>query len=159
MRSFLFLAILFLTLSSEAQTAAVQVSLRPAGSFVGKSSDVKGFAQDKGDHVEAHNVIVNLQNLETGINLRNEHTKKHLEVQKFPTAILVSAEGRDGKGKGIIKIKGIEKEIAGTYEIKGRLLAAQFPLKLSDFQIEGIKYMGVGVADEVQVSVEIPLQK
>jgi len=158
MKLFLFLAISFLSLPTWAQIASVQVSLRPAGSFIGKSSSVQGFAQQKGDHVEAHNIIVNLQNLETGITLRNEHTKKHLDTEHFPTAVLVSAQGKNGKGTGIIKIKGIEKPITGSYEIHGKTLIATFKLNLSDFKIDHIKYMGVGVADEVQISVEVPVR-
>ena len=155
---FLVGAILF-SINSFAQQAVVDISLRPAGSFKVKSTEVKGFAVQKPDHVEAQNIIVNLKNVETGITLRDTHTKKHLEVDKFPEAVLLKAEGRNGKGTGVIKIRGIEKPIAGTYEIQGSNLNAHFALKLSDFKIEGIKYMGVGVADDVQLNVTVPLKK
>ncbi|MEN0059946.1 MAG: YceI family protein, partial [Bdellovibrio sp.] len=58
-----------------------------------------------------------------------------------------------------IRIKGIEKEIEGTYSIEKDVLNAQFKLKLADFKITGIKYMGVGVKDEVTVSVTVPIKK
>ena len=138
--------------------ALVDITLKPAGSFKVKSTDIRGTATKKGDSVEAKNIIVGLKNLETGIALRNEHTKKHLETDKYPDAILVSAKGQGGKGEGVIKIKGIEQKISGTYKIDGGKLVAQFPLKLSDFKIEGIKYMGVGVADDVTLTVTVPIK-
>jgi polyisoprenoid-binding protein YceI len=99
-----------------------------------------------------------LKNVTTGITLRDEHTKKHLEVDKYPEAVLVSATGKDGKGEGVVKIHGVERSVKGTYEINNDKLTANFPLKLSEFGIEGIKYMGVGVQDEVQLTVTVPVQ-
>ena len=139
--------------------ASVEVVLKPAGSFVGKTSEVTGFATQKGGAVSASNITVNLKSLKTGIELRDKHTLKHLEADKFPQAILVSATGKGGKGTGKIKIKGIEKNISGTFEIKGSELEAKFPLSLKDFNITGINYMGVGVKDEVKLTITVPLKK
>jgi|SRR6185312_1489614 len=152
------IALLCLSLSAFAQEASVDVSLTPAGSFKGKTHEVIGTAFRKGAVVEASNIIVHLKNLKTGITVRDEHTQKHLETNKFPDAILVSAKGQNGQGSGVIKIRGIQKAIAGTYQIQGNQLVAQFPLKLSDFGISGIRYMGVGVEDEVKLSVSVPLK-
>lgn len=142
-----------------AETSAnVDVKLSPAGSFKLVTKEVKGKATKQGNSVSAENIVVVLKNVSSGISLRDEHTKnKYLEVSKFPDATLISAKGENGKGTGVIKIKGIEKPISGTYTIKGNELAAQFELKLSDFGIKGIKYMGVGVNDIVKVSVNVPL--
>lgn len=145
-----------------AQDAEVAIKLSPAGSFKVKSKDVRGFAtQVHGSHdgVEAKNIVVGLKNIETGISLRDQHTKKHLEVEKYPEAVLVSANGSGGKGHGVIRIKGIENKIEGTYKIEGSNLVAQFNLKLSDFKISGIKYMGVGVVDDAGVTITVPLKK
>lgn len=142
-----------------AQQATVDVSLRPAGSFKATTSDIKGFAVQKGDKVEASNIAVALKNLKTGISLRDEHTRKHLEVSKHPEAVLVSATGQGGRGEGIVRIKGIEKKVSGTYKIEGNNLNASFPVKFSDFNITGIKYMGVGVDDNGMINVSVPLKK
>ena len=139
--------------------ATVDVNLTPAGSFKAKTSEVKGEALLKGDTVTATNIIVNLKSLKTGIEVRDSHTLKHLEADKFPEAILVNATGKNGKGEGLIKIKGIEKKISGKYTINGSQLEAEFPLQLSEFQISGIRYMGVGVKDQVLLHVSIPLKK
>jgi YceI-like domain len=156
--SFFLLGLLFSPMVF-AQSAVVDVGLTPAGSFKIKSTDVKGTAQETAGTVEAKNIVVGLKNIQTGISLRDTHTKKHLEVDKFPEATLISAKGKDGKGEGVIKIKGIQKNITGTYKIDGKNLIASFPLKLSDFKITDIKYMGVGVDDEVKLAVTVPIKK
>ncbi len=155
----IFLAMLtFANLASAETSANVDVKLSPAGSFKLTTKDVKGKATKQGNSVSAENIVVVLKNVNSGISLRDDHTKnKYLEVSKFPEATLISAKGENGKGTGVIKIKGIEKPISGTYAVKGNELAAQFDLKLSDFGIKGIKYMGVGVNDLVKVSVNVPL--
>lgn len=154
------LVILFMFSTSVfAQQAIVDLKLRPAGSFKVKSSDVKGFAVQKGNMVEAKNIVVGLTKVKTGITLRDTHTKKHLEVEKYPEAILVSAQGQGGKGKGILKIRNISKPISGNYKIQGSKLIAEFPIKLSDFNITGIKYMGIGVDDNAKVLVSVPIKK
>lgn len=135
------------------------VALSPAGSFKGKTAAVKGQAVQQGDSFTAANIVVDLKTIKTGIEVRDQHTLKHLEVDKFPEAILVSATGKGGKGDGVIKIRGIEQKISGTYKVNGTNLDAEFALKLSDFKISGIRYMGVGVKDEVKLHVSVPIKK
>ncbi len=160
LNSYLFaLTFLICGISIAENSAVVDVALNPAGSFKAKTSEVKGEALLKGDTVTASNIIVNLKSLKTGIEVRDSHTLKHLEADKYTEAILVSATGKGGKGEGVIKIKGIEKKIAGTYKVNGNQLDADFPLQLSDFQISGIRYMGVGVKDQVVLHVSVPLKK
>lgn len=141
-----------------AQQVVVDVKARPALSFKIKTSDIKGFAIQKGNSFEAQNIVVSLTNLKTGMELRDTHTKKYLEVEKFPEAILISAKGEGGTGSGVIKIKGIEQKISGTYKIEGSNLVAEFPLKLSDFKITGVKYMSAGVDDDIKLAVTVPVK-
>jgi hypothetical protein len=159
MKTFLVGIVLTFSCMAFSQSATVAIKLKPAGSFTGKTAKVKGFATMKGTTVEAKNIVVDLRTLETGIGVRDEHTKKHLEVSKYPEAVLVSATGSGGKGTGVIKIHGVQKQISGTYKVEGNNLNAEFPLKLSEFNITGIKYMGVGVADDVVVAVSVPIKK
>ncbi len=151
---------LALTFSSVvlAGNAAVDIKLTPAGSFTGKTSDVKGFVKKNGTKIVGENIVVNLKNLKTGMGLRDKHTQDYLGTAQHPDAILVKAEGENGKGRGLIKIRGIEKQVEGTYKIEGNELQASFPIKLSDFKIEGIRYMGVGVKDQVTINVSVPIQ-
>lgn len=152
------LATMSLSYGATAQTAVVDVVLNPMGDFKAKTSEVKGEAVVKGDEVSAQNIVVTLKGLKTGVELRDKHTLKHLDVTKYPEAVLISATGKGGKGTGKIKIRGIEKDISGTYSVKGKILEAKFKLKLSDFGIKEINYMGVGVEDEVTLNVTVPVK-
>lgn len=155
-----FITTLFPVFAMANGSAVVDVALTPAGDFKAKTEDVKGVAVMKGDTVTAENVVVNLKNLKTGLSLRDKHAReKYLEVSKYPEMTLVKAIGKGGKGRGLIKYRGVQKEVQGTYSISGNILKAEFPMKLSDFNIKGIKYMGVGVDDEVKVNVQLPVQK
>ncbi|PWU17987.1 MAG: YceI family protein [Bdellovibrio sp.] len=148
--------------AGKAATAGVvvDVSLNPsAGDFKAKTDEVSGTATVDGDTVSAEKIIVKLANIKTGMPMRDTHTKKYLETSKYPEAILLKATGKGGKGTGRIKIRGIEKDIAGTYKIDGDMMLAEFPLKLSEFGISGIKYMGVGVEDDIKLHVNIPVKK
>ena len=136
------------------------VSLSPAGSFKAKTSEIVGEATMTGDVITADKIVVKLKNMKTGIELRDKHTTtKYLEVEKFPEAVLTSATGSGGKGKGKLKLRGVEKDVEGTYKIVGNELNAEFPIKLSDFNIKGIKYMGVGVNDNLNINITVPLKK
>ena len=140
--------------------ATFDVSLSPAGNFVGKAPDVKGQAVMTGNKVKAENIRVNLQNVTTGVSLRDKHTRdKYLEVDKYPEAILTKGEGENGKGTGILKIKDKENPVSGTYVIQGNELSAEFPIKLSSYGITGIKYMGIGAKDDVVIKVIVPVVK
>jgi polyisoprenoid-binding protein YceI len=152
------LAFLFFGNLAFAAEASFDIKLSPAGNFTGKTPDVKGSAKKMGNKFVAENIMVNLTSVKTGLELRDEHTLKYLDIKNHPNAILVKAEGENGKGKGIIKIKGIEKPISGTFKINGSELMAEFPISLKDFKIEGIRYMGVGVKDQVVVKVKVPVQ-
>ena len=146
------------TFNAGAAEATFDIHLIPAGDFTGRTSDVTGSAIVAGKKVTAENIRVSLKNIKTGVELRDSHTRKHLEADKFPEAILVKGEGENGKGSGLLKIRGIEKQVAGTYKIVGSELVAQFKIKLSDFKISGIKYMGIGVDDDVNLGVKVPFK-
>lgn len=154
--------VVLFSLSSLAETGVTAlVNLSPAGNFQAKTASVQGSAKVTGDEVKASNVKIPLNTLKTGIELRDKHMKeKYLETGTHPEAELVEATGKDGKGRGKLKIRGIEKEVSGTYKIiGGKEVEAEFPIKLSDYGITGIKYMGVGVKDDVKVTVTLPVTK
>ena len=157
-RSVLVLSLMAPTAALAAE-AAFDIHLIPAGDFTGRTTEVAGFATMDGAKVKVENIKVTLKNIKTGVELRDSHTRKHLEVEKFPDAILVKGEGENGKGTGTLRIKGIDKPVAGTYKIMGSDLVAQFKIKLSDYKITGIKYMGIGVDDEVNLTVKLPIKK
>ncbi len=153
-----FITILFSANFAGAENIEFTIQLSPAGKFVAKTNDVQGFATKKESGYIAENIIVDLKNLKTGIQLRDQHTLDKLEAKKFPQIKLIKAEGNDGKGSGTIEIRGIQKPIEGTFEINNNKLTAEFELKMSDFEIKGIKYMGVGAKDTVKVKAIIPVK-
>lgn len=151
-------AVLTLGVSSAfAQSVVFDVTLNPMGDFKAKTNQVKGNAQVKGDEVSAQNIVVNMKSLKTGVDLRDKHTQKYLETDKYPTATLVSATGKGGKGKGTIKIKDKSVNVEGTYKVEGGLLKAEFMVKASEIGIKDVNYMGVGTEDDVKVHVEVPV--
>ena len=140
-----FITILFSANFAGAENIVFTIQLSPAGKFVAKTNDVQGFATKKESGYIAENIIVDLKNLKTGIQLRDQHTLDKLEAKKFPQIKLIKAEVNDGKG-------------SGTIEINNNKLTAEFELKMSDFEIKGIKYMGVGAKDTVKVKAIIPVK-
>lgn len=134
------------------------VSLSPAGSFIAQSSDieVRGSAVRTADGVSASNVALKLDSLKTGIDLRDEHMKKkYFETDKYPEAVLTQATGKDGKFMGQLQLHNVTKPIAGTYVFEGDEFVGIFKTKMSDFSINKAKYMGVGVNDEIEVTIRL----
>lgn len=137
----------------------LNVTLRPAGSFVAESRQVtvKGSAVRNGSQVTASNIVVPVCTLKTGISLRDEHmTRKYMECGKYPNAVLTHATGRNGKFTGELMVRNIKRPISGTYQINGGTFTGHFTVKSSDFGIAKVRYMGVGVADEVNVDITLP---
>lgn len=161
MQQMIIISLFLLSSVVHAETGVnIDIKVTPKGDFVAKTSEVTGFATQSGETVKAENIVVKVKNFKTGMSLRDKHmTEKYLEVEKFPEVVLVSASGQGGKGKGRIKVKGIEKDIEGTYKVAGNELTAEFPLKMSDFKITGVKYMGVGANDDMKVHITVPIKK
>jgi polyisoprenoid-binding protein YceI len=141
--------------------------LTVGGSFEAKTTAMSGeLATRPGDALTGA-LQVNLQSLDTGIGLRDRHMRdNYLEVQKGPeyaTATLdeIRVEKLEGKTtmKGMLKLHGQRREVQGTAEIRnenGKVrVLAQFPLKVTDFEIAKPSYLGVGVREEIQVKVSM----
>lgn len=104
-------------------------------------------------------VTLSLDSLETGIDLRDEHMKeKYLEVKKFPEAKLELKSARNGKFIGALSLHGNTKEIEGTYSYEDQELIAAFEIKVSDYKIDVPSWMGVTVADKVEIKIQSKLK-
>jgi hypothetical protein len=136
------------------------VSLTMGSDFVAETHEVDGQVEKKGDLYIARGIVIHLKNLKTKIGLRDRHTQKHLETDKYPDAVLLIAKGKEGKGKAKIKFHGEEKIVSGTYTLLGggKFMDAKFPIQLPDFGITGIRYMGMGVKDTVSIEVIVPVK-
>ena len=108
--------------------------------------------------------------LDTGIGLRNEHMhEKYLQVKEHPTAkleikdLMLKEDFSVSKPQvseqpfaGNLTLHGVTKPVTGKFKVGDkRDVAAEFKIKLSDFAIDIPKYLGVTVADEVNIEVKI----
>lgn len=108
---------------------------------------------------------------DTGIDMRTRHMKeKYLETGKFPKASLeltsvtlpqspteTGFNVKDVPFQGNLTLHGVTKPVQGHFnaEAKSGKIAgtADFDVKTTDFGIEIPKYLGITVADNVQVHV------
>ncbi len=136
----------------------VNVTLSPSGSFQATSNKVKGNLKKNGEVIEADKIQVMIESLKTGIELRDEHFAKHLNYGTHPKAILSGLKAQNGKGSAQLEVNGVIKPISVNYELKDGIVKANFKVKASDFKLAKAQYLGVGVEDDVSVTVEMPLK-
>lgn len=122
-------------------------------------------------------LIVPLKEITTGISLRDEHMKeKYLEIEKYPEATLKISELKMEKDfftengsqknvpfKGNLKIHGVEREIQGTADFESNdkiiLVNAKTSTNITAHQIEIPSYLGIKVADLVEIKTEFRIKK
>lgn len=113
-------------------------------------------------------LTVDLKSLDTGMSLRNKHMKeKYLKVKAFPEATLKindykipqawSLKNPELEVQKIPATLMIQKEsrpivISAKINSKGKI-DSSFDIKISDFKIEIPSFMGVTVADKVEVKI------
>jgi polyisoprenoid-binding protein YceI len=128
----------------------------------GKTSDLK--VADDGKTVT---ITVGLSNLDTGMELRNKHTKEAIETDKYPTAELTVARGdlkfpaagseSSGDAKGKLKMHGQTKDVTFHYaaKIDGDAISVTGSSKvdMTDFGIKTPSYLGVGVKPGIELNV------
>ncbi len=121
---------------------------------------------------------VSLDSISTGISLRDQHMKeKYLETGKFPEAVLEITElsldpnflvvGDAKKAevpfKGKLILHGTEKLITGSSKIESLKdslsVRANFKTSISEFNIAVPSYLGIKVADEVEITADIKIKK
>lgn len=114
--------------------------------------DTKGFSAD---------LTVDLNALKTGIELRDSHLKqKYLETTKYPKARLQIErlqpfkEGEEFFWTGKLTLKGSTKPVSGKATVKGKNVKANFKVLISDYPLEVPSWMGVSVAESVEVIVD-----
>ena len=132
----------------------------------GKVSGLSTVSQD-GTRVSG-DFAVDLTALVTGISLRDKHMKeKYLETQFHPKALLklsdvaIPAIGEspgEVSFKGDLTLKGVTRPVSGRGSLRrvdGKLLvAAEFPVTISEYPIGVPSWLGVTVAETVHISVE-----
>ena len=143
--------------------------LTVGGSFEAKTKSVRGeVTADSANPGSVDGALrVDLQTLETGIAIRDRHMREtYLEVEKggdFAVATVeqLHVDKLDGKTTftGTLVLHGQRREIAGTADLQRKngaiRVQAQFPIKVSEYQISKPTYLGVGVRDEIQIKVTL----
>mgnify|MGYP000185709291 CR=1 FL=1 len=136
----------------------VDVNLSPAGSFQIKGK-VKGSVTKQGEFFISKALYSPVKKFKTGMDLRDDHTKKKLQYKKFPKVSILKAKAKSGKGVALIQIRSVKKKVSFTYKVKNeKYIIANFALKLSDFKFEGINYMGVGVKNKIKITATVPIK-
>ena len=110
-------------------------------------------------------IVAKLSGLKTGIDLRDDHLKKALDVGKYPNATLTIERSKlnlpaDGKalessGIGDLTLHGVTKptkffykatRTGSDYDVQGRI-----EVDVTEFKIEPPSYLGVSVDKDVKV--------
>ena len=151
----------------------VRCRLTVGGSFDAVTSRISGALRlEEGGAAGLPGAVrVRLDSLDTGIGLRNRHLREtYLQVDRgegFREAVLIGVEladpfpsgARDHETgfAGLLSLRGMERRVEGAARLvrgAGRVrVEAEFPLSLAEYGIPPPRYLGVGVRDEVRITV------
>lgn len=140
--------------------------------FTGKTSKVTGVIRlgDQDRLADAEScVTIDAASLETGIATRNGIMRDdHLETAKFPTidfvlkgvgAVSRQAGGWDFTARGTLSLHGVSREIIFPVQASpaegGVRLAAEVPLKMTDYRIRIPRFLFFTVEDNVVVHFDV----
>lgn len=123
------------------------------------------------------NFIVVLDKMTTGIELRDEHMKKkYLETDKYPTAalkitqlvfdknyFLEKGEQKEVPFTGKLTLHGEENDVKGTAKLvaseKLITVDAKMTTAITQYKMNIPSYLGIKVADEVEIKVTLKIKK
>jgi hypothetical protein len=148
----------------------VTCSMTVGGTFVARTSALKGTLTEAPSQPFAGTIAVDLTTLDSGIALRNEHMRDdYLQVgrgEDYHDAVLseLKVSGVDPRTfsgstnfTGTFLLHGTKKPIAGTARVRREGAAARieatFTVPVADYGIPKPTYLGVGVKNEVQIKV------
>lgn len=103
-------------------------------------------------------------NFKTGMSTRDEHMRKALEVEKFPTAIIrfKDIEIKEGVVKTTIpaevELHGQKKTVPLEAEFDGAKASGKLQIKLTEFGVTPPSFAGATVKDEVDVTIQSVLK-
>jgi polyisoprenoid-binding protein YceI len=129
--------------------------------ITGKTADMS--VADDGTTVT---ITVPLGNIDTGISLRNDHTKKALETDKFPNVTLAVARSAlkfpaagaesSGDAKGKMTLHGQTKDVTFHYAAKldgdTYSITGSSHINMNDFGITPPSYLGVTVKPDTDIN-------
>jgi polyisoprenoid-binding protein YceI len=135
----------------------------PAGLKIEGKTNELDLAEDGGNVV----VTVRLANLDTGIAIRDKHTKDCLEVEKYPDTKLsvaksalklpTNGEKASGDAPGTLKLHGKDVPTSVHYDVKADgsafVVDGKLRINIKDAAIVAPSYMGITVKPDVDVDV------
>ena len=99
-------------------------------------------------------ISCHLKDIKTGISLRDKHMLKYLGAEKHPMVTLsFEAEGKSSVAQtfqGILELNGKRVLVTGRYVPDP--LKLDFIVNINDFDIGTVKYLGVGIEPDINVS-------
>ena len=149
----------------------VRCRLTVGGSFDAVTSALSGTLRGGPPGAFEGQLQVDLASLDTGIGLRDEHLRgSYLEIDRGPAfrhAVLSAIALREplpaGRGRhetafsGRLTLHGVDRTVEGEAALErrgGRMrVAATLRLSLEAFDIPPPRYLGVGVRDEIRITV------
>ncbi|RZA07231.1 MAG: YceI family protein [Proteobacteria bacterium] len=165
--------------------ASAAVTLKNSGGeltflAVGKPSMLK--IKGRAENPEAHFTVdgaslsgtaeVEMEKFGSGIALRDRHMKeRYLETARFPKSKLTVKNLNVGINfadtlsvpsqnfEGLLSFHGQEHAVKGSFAGSNGALTASFTLSLKEFGVEIPSYLGVTVAENVDVEVSLSLVK
>lgn len=141
----------------------------PAGMKI-KGSAPKLDAEERDGKLE---ITVPVDNLDTGLALRNKHLRGYLEVDKHPTATLVVARSKltvpandqttDSSATGQLTLHGVTKPLKFSYRAKRTgsdfHVQALATVDIREHDVEVPCYLGVCVDPRVKLKVKFKLRE
>lgn len=152
------LVLLFSLNAFAGPSASIELQMRPGSPFTAKTESVQGSAKRVGNTLTADRISLTVSSLRTGKEVRDEHMiNKYFEATRFPDAVMTGVRGENGKFTGKLKVHGVEQPVSGTYKDLKTEVEGKFPCSIKSFGIKDPRFLSVGVADQVEVTVRVPI--
>jgi polyisoprenoid-binding protein YceI len=162
------------------QSEIVFKSKAPLEKFDGKTRELKGFFEADLNNLSGSvnlEVEVDLASFDTGKKKRNQHMREnHLETDKFPKAwfragsivrcdkvALSAGQNTTLVVSGTLDLHGVERGHEVTLEVVHQndgsvIITGEFPVLISDHDIERPKFLVMKLADEQLVQIRLLAQ-
>lgn len=122
--------------------------------ITGRGGFIEGEVVEEGGKYNG-TLLVDVRGFETGIKKRDGHVQDYLDSKSHPVSSLVlkKVEQKTNSFEGDLTIKGKTKAIFGYFKMDASHLKAIFKVKVSDYPIGKVSYLGFGIEDEIEVEV------
>jgi polyisoprenoid-binding protein YceI len=167
-----------LTVAASAAAATLKLIDKPGATFVATGVGglkIEGQATEFKVHDAGDKLVIKakIKDMKTGIGLRDKHTNKYLEAEKFPEAELTVEKSKikfpedkkkvSGKATGSYKMHGVAKDKSFDYTAERHgsdyIVSGRMEVNINDHKIETPCYLRVCVDPKVKVDVKFKLRE